>query len=93
MSKKAFLPDKARRAKGEKIAPGAEDSIVVESQEAATASRKIAFAEEVLAILCEEPDWSSDTLDRVADAAMAQDLAELNGDGYFAAKGNPQTTP
>lgn len=46
----------------------------------------IEFAEYTLATLEQEKDWSSDTTEEIATAAMDMGLAHTNGDGEFATK-------
>jgi hypothetical protein len=45
---------------------------------------KIAFAEEVLAILAGERDWCADTLDLVSKAAVDYKLGRQDANGDFA---------
>lgn len=45
---------------------------------------KIAFADEVLALLAAEGDWSPDTLDEIAAAAYNRNLAHNDEEGMFA---------
>ena len=45
---------------------------------------KIAFADEVLATLAAEGDWSPATLDEIAAAAFNRNLAHTDDDGLFA---------
>lgn len=45
---------------------------------------KIAFADEVLAILESREEWSPATLDEIAAAAFNRNLAHTDDDGLFA---------
>lgn len=47
--------------------------------------RLIRFAEEVLALLEEEKEWSSDTLSEIAAAAVTERLATHDDEGMFRA--------
>lgn len=53
----------------------------------------IEFGRHVLQILEEDPEWNSDTLDRIACSADSHGLARTDGDGQFLSVLTEVTTP